>query len=304
MSSKLENKLFDDYFSKFYGDRWPALNKALVVSERQILRRNLFSVLALNQAEKVVVQIDNMFIQPEACSFLKNCFWKPENFKLEKNMDNLYPFYVMDPASVVVALALEAKKGEQVLDLCAAPGGKTLVIAEGMQDGVLVSNEYSDSRRERLNRVLHEYIPKEKRMFIHTKGLDGNQYGLRQPNTFDRVLADVPCSGERHLLENPKEFLEWSVKRTKNLAVRQYSLLSSAWLTVKPQGRIVYSTCSISPEENDQVIAKLLKKRKPQILRPPWLDQFDFLEKTEYGYQILPDRSGFGPMYFSVIEKV
>lgn len=290
MSSQ-DNKFFDEYFFSVYKERWPSLKAALIQPEKQILRPNLF--------------LDSLpEVQAEACKFLPGCFWKPESYKLEKNSEGHYGFYVMDPASMIVALALEVAADEQVLDLCSAPGGKTLVIAEKMRDGVLVSNEYSESRRERLTRVLHEYISKEKRMFIHVKGLDGNQYGLRQPDVFDRVLADVPCSGERHLLENPKEFSEWSVKRTKNLAVRQYSLLSSAWLSVKGGGRIVYSTCSISPEENDLVVAKLLKKRKPQILRPSWLQNFDFLEKTEHGYQILPDRSGFGPMYFSVIEKV
>ena len=287
----LSNKLFEEHFSKVYQQRWPQILKSLAASEKQILRPNLFIS-------------DRDSVNAEPCEFLPGCLWKPEGFKLEKNAQGIYSYYVMDPASMIVALALEAQADEQILDLCAAPGGKTLVIAEKMQDGVLVSNEVSESRRERLNRVLHEYIPKEKRMFIHTKGLDGNQYGLRQPGVFDRVLADVPCSGERHLLENPKEFAEWTVKRTKNLAVRQYSLLSSAWLAVRPQGRIVYSTCSISPEENDEVVAKLVKKRKPRILRLSWLDQFDFLEKTEFGYQILPDRSGFGPMYFSVIEKI
>lgn len=288
--NSLNNKLFEDHFSKVYQERWPAILHALTRSEKQILRPNLF----IDRRDSV---------NAEACEFLTGCFWKPESFKLEKNEQGIYSYYVMDPASMIVALALEAQPEEQILDLCAAPGGKTLVIAEKMQEGILVSNEVSESRRERLNRVLHEYIPKEKRLFIHTKGLDGNQYGLRQPSVFDRVLADVPCSGERHLLENPKEFAEWTVKRTKNLAVRQYSLLSSAWLAVKPQGRIVYSTCSISPQENDEVVAKLIKKRKPQILRLSWLDRFHFLEKTEFGYQILPDRSGFGPMYFSIIEK-
>lgn len=291
--NSLSNKLFDEHFARIYGPRWPALLEALVKPERQILRPNLF----LEKRDSV---------QAESCAFLPGCFWKPEGYKLEKNGLGHYSYYVMDPASVIVAFALEAQPAEQILDMCAAPGGKTLVIAEALannDDSTLVSNEYSDGRRERLTRVLHEYIPKEKRLFIHAKGLDGNQYGLRQPDVFDRVLADVPCSGERHLLENATELAEWSVRRTKNLAVRQYSLLSSAWLAVKVKGRIVYSTCSISSDENDAVVAKLLKKRRPQILRPSILDSFEFLEKTEHGYQILPDRCGFGPMYFSVIEK-
>ena len=295
MNSQPINPLFEKYFEKIYGPRWPKLREALQNHERQVLRKNLF----LNSDKEKL----------EACEFLNNCYWKPEGYSLKKSDEGLYDYYVMDPASAIVAYALEAKSNDDVLDMCAAPGGKTLIIAEQMSQsgedvtGSLISNEMSEGRRERLMRVLHEYIPKEQRMFISVKGLDGNQYGLRNPEAFDRILADVPCSGERHLLENSKEFEMWSEKRTKNLAVRQYSLLSSAWLALKPGGRIVYSTCSISPEENDAVIAKLIKKRDPVILKPESLEAFDFLEKTAHGYQILPDRCGFGPMYFSVIEK-
>lgn len=288
--SSLTNPLFETYFSNVYGTRWPAIKNSLLKSEKQILRLNKF-------AENVEVS------EFEKCEFLENCFWKPEGYKLEKNLEGIYPFYVMDPASVFVAIALQVKKNDVVLDMCAAPGGKSLILGEAEPEH-LISNEMSESRRERLLRVFHEYIPREQRMFVHVKGLDGNQYGLRMPDHFDRVLADVPCSGERHLLENASEFSLWTEKRTKNLAVRQYSLLSSAWLACKVGGQIVYSTCSISPLENDDVIAKLIKKRKPEILRLYDLDKYDFIEKTEHGYQILPDKSGFGPMYFSVIKKI
>lgn len=259
--------------------------------EKQILRVNLFSNQVITSGL-------------EKCNFLDNCYWKPESYSLQKNESGLYNYYIMDPASVIVAQALEPKRDELILDMCAAPGGKSLILAEQMRSGSLISNEISESRRARLLRVFHEYIPKDQRMFITVKGLDANLYGLRQAEHFDRVLADVPCSGERHLLENPKEFSMWTAKRTKNLAIRQYSLLSAAWLAVKPGGRIVYSTCSISHEENDQVVAKLIKKRKPKILRPRWLEGLEFVEETENGYCILPDSCGFGPMYFSVIEKI
>ena len=266
------NKSFEDYFLKIYQGRWKSIKMALAEKNKQTERKNLFYSSGSALAES----------------------------------------YAMDPASEIVARALQPESDQQVLDLCAAPGGKSLVLAEMMSfksdtwklpTGELIANEMSEGRRLRLVRVLNEYIPKEKRLFIFVKGLDGNQYGLRQPNHFDRVLADVPCSGERHLLENPTELALWSEKRTKNLSVRQFSLLSSAWLAVKPEGRIVYSTCSISPLENDGVVAKLVKKRNPKILRPDYLNEMDFVEETEFGYQILPDTCGFGPMYFSVIEK-
>ena len=268
------NKEFDDYFLKIYKGRWKNIKAALLEKNKQIERKNLF------------FSVDLPLLQT----------------------------YLMDPASEIVARALEVKSSDSVLDLCAAPGGKSLILAEEMSFpnseswraplGELISNEMSEGRRIRLVRVLNEYIPKERRLFIFVKGLDGNQYGLRQPGHFDRILADVPCSGERHLIENAKELQLWTEKRTKNLSVRQYSLLSAAWLAAKVDGRIVYSTCSLSPLENDGVVAKLVKKRAPKILRPDFLDQYDFLEETEFGYQVLPDTCGFGPMYFSVIQKI
>lgn len=296
VNSPSANPAFENYFTKVYGDRWLKIRAALAEPEKQVLRTNLF--LNSTNADEL-----------KPCGFLDHCYWKPEGYSLQKSENGHYNFYVMDPASVLVALTLEAKATDDVLDMCAAPGGKSLILAEQMrlnQDeiaGTLISNEMSESRRERLMRVMHEYIPKEQRLFISVKGLDANQYGLRNPESFDRILADVPCSGERHLIENAKEFALWSEKRTKNLAIRQYSLLSAAWLALKPGGRIVYSTCSISPEENDAVIAKLIKKRDPKILELSQAAKFDFLEKTKHGYQILPDRSHFGPMYFSIIEK-
>lgn len=285
------NPLFENYFQNLYGERWAGLRLSLLQPERQVMRINHFSDEVLTKGL-------------EPCGFLEDCFWRPDAYALQKNKNGFFNFYILDPASVFVARALGAKPDESILDMCAAPGGKSLILAEQMRSGNLISNEISEGRRDRLMRVLQDYIPKEKRGFITVKGLDANQYGLRMPEHFDRVLADVPCSGERHLFENAKEFELWTEKRTKNLSVRQYSLLSAAWLSVKVGGRIVYSTCSISELENDAVVAKLVKKRKPKIVRDKEIEKFDIIEKTEFGYRILPDKCGFGPMYFSIIEKI
>ena len=267
------NPKFEDYFLKIYQGRWKSIKAALLEKNKQIDRPNLF-------------------------------------YGTDSQLSSSY---LMDPASEIVAQCLQAKPTDLVLDLCSAPGGKALIIAEQMSfnsqkmwsqpSGELICNEMSEGRRIRLVRVLNEYIEKEKRLFIFVKGLDGNQYGLRQPGHFDRVLADVPCSGERHLLENSSELELWTEKRTKNLSVRQFSLLSSAWLAVKVGGTIVYSTCSLSPLENDGVVSKLVKKRGTQIIRPEFLKNYDFLEETEFGFQILPDTCGYGPMYFSILQK-
>jgi 5-methylcytosine rRNA methyltransferase NSUN4 len=286
------NEKFESYFSSVYGDRWPKLIAALKSNETQVLRKNHYA---------------NFNTQNFPASFIENCYQvNPEiNVHNLRDENNLQVFYKMDPASIIVARALEVQPEDLVLDLCAAPGGKTLILAEKLNGtGQLVANEYSNTRRERLTRVIREYLPHEQRQNVFVQGKDGNYFGLNKADVFDRVLADVPCSGERHLLENQKEFLEWSKRRSENLAIRQYSLLSSAFLACRVDGRIVYSTCSISPLENDEVVKKLKKKRNVEFINPDWIMNFDFIEKTEFGYQILPDRSGFGPMYFSVIRKL
>lgn len=258
------NPAFDQYFSSVYKERWPTILQALQIEVAHIQRPNAFY----------------------------------------KEGAGVLTHYKMDPASQLVALALEVQSGDRVLDLCAAPGGKSLILAEALKGtGELISNEFSASRRERLLRVFREYIAQNERHNIFVKGQDGNQFGLKMPEHFDRVLADVPCSGERHLLENNTELKKWTLKRTRNLAVRQFSLLSSAWLACKSGGRIVYSTCSISPMENDAIIEKLLDRRSAKVLRPEWISQRDDVELTDYGYQVLPDKTGYGPMYFSVLQK-
>ena len=296
MSVNFHNEKFEAYFSSVYKERWPALYKALLNKETQVLRKNKFANFAAEEK----------FTKFHSHPFFKNCFDVNPEIQVHGLEDEkgLQVFYKMDPASFVVASALDVQPGDLVLDLCAAPGGKTLILAEALAgSGQLLSNEYSNSRRERLIRVVREYISHDDRQNIFVQGKDGNYYGQHQTETFDRVLADVPCSGERHLLENAKEFAEWTKRRSENLAIRQYSLLSSAYLACKNGGHIVYSTCSISPLENDDVIKKLKKKRSIELIDLPWISELDFIEKTGFGYQILPDRSGFGPMFFSVVKK-
>lgn len=290
------NSDFENFFSQCYGARWEKIFSALKTKNKSVYRKNNFA-----QFDQFNTSIFKPFEN------IKNSFQEDENVNIHDLKDNqgMSLFYKMDPASQIVAETLAVEKSQRVLDMCAAPGGKTLILAEALQGtGELFCNEISKERRDRLMRVIHQYIPYELRQNTHVKGLDGSQFGLKMPDYFDAVLCDAPCSGERHLLENEKEFNQWTIKRSKNLAIRQFSLLSSAWLSCLAGGKIVYSTCSISPVENDEIIKKLIKRRSVEILRPDHLKKINFVESTEFGYQILPDTASFGPMFFSVLLKI
>lgn len=288
---------FYRHFEKVYGARWPALFAALEQREQQVARVNAWSPSAAGAA-KAWSQFPE---KPE----LPGCHWlsTAHGCQPERNADELLDIYIMDPASVMVARALEVQSGDRVLDMCAAPGGKSLVLIEAMGDeGEIFCNDLSPERRERLKKVVQQYVPRNVRDRVWVTGKDGVQFGLKEPSSFDRVLLDAPCSGERHILENAAAQAEWSPRRTEHLASRQYSLLAAAFLAVKPGGRIVYSTCSISPTENDEVVRKLLKKKKTSVKlveAPVGVGG----ERTELGVAYMPDVCGFGPLYLAVIEK-
>lgn len=271
---------FDRYYGELFGERWPALRAAL---------QGLAPRITIPGVQK--------------------------------------PYY-LDAASLLAAAALEVQPGDRVLDLCAAPGGKTLVLATalwgpasagtGRDAGVLVANERSASRRARLHRVLDEHLPPAARTVVAVTGHDASKWALHQAAAYDRVLADVPCSSERHVLATGGELAHWSPSRPRRLAAGAYAILCAAVDAVVPGGRVVYSTCALSPAENDDVVGRILTGRRPihVVAAEPVLDQVwaavrpDGVTQTlpgvstRYGLQIAPDTdAGIGPMYISILTR-
>ncbi len=278
---------FDKFYRDVFGARWDGLRNKLLEPALQIARLNAFATQPFSVSENL-----------QGVRYLTNL---PARLPVA-DANGLMDVYWMDLASLAPAVALAPEPGEEILDLCAAPGGKSLILFEQMKgQGRLVANELSDRRRARLKAVFHDYVPAELLTNIDVTHHDGMRWCLYEQDAFDRILLDAPCSGERHLLHNPEELKLWSRARSKNLAVRQYTLLASALQVVRPGGVIVYSTCSLSPLENDAVIARLLKKKAGQVHLEPL--EFAIGEKTELGWQILPDQTGFGPIYFSRLRR-
>ena len=227
--------------------------------------------------------------------------------------------YFLAPASVFAALQLPLCGAESILDLCAAPGGKTLVLASRMpENAVLVSNERSSARKQRLSAVCASCLPEDIQTRVKISCSDGAKWCLTQTECYDRILLDVPCSSERHVIQDEKYLGEWSPARIKTLSMEQWALLSSAYRLLKRGGYLVYSTCALNSAENDGVIARLVKKFDDaeivsfeenfflhEDISAYCTDSLDLHpEKTEYGFHILPDvQNGCGPIWFSLIHK-
>lgn len=228
--------------------------------------------------------------------------------------------YFLDPASVFAASQLPVENCENLLDLCAAPGGKTLIISSRMEkESVLVSNERSAQRKQRLVQVVDTCLPESVRARIKISCSDGSKWCTTQTECYDSILLDAPCSSERHVLQDLKYLEEWSPSRIKSLAMEQWALISSAYRLLVPGGYLLYSTCALCPEENDMLIARLLKKfpeaklvfESCEPVFPEMLNEWCRMpyipvpERTSCGFHILPDSNkGSGPIWFSLIKKM
>ena len=223
--------------------------------------------------------------------------------------DKLLEPYYMDSASILAASMLPISENNSVLDMCAAPGGKTLTIALRLNGtGSLVSNDRSASRRNRLINVLDSCLPERLRSVVKVTGHDSTTWSLHEKEAYDRILLDAPCSSERHVLSDQSALSIWSPNRPKQLAIQQFAMLAAALDAVKPGGYVLYSTCSICRLENEDVIGKLFKKRSGlfeeinMILDHPELQNQS--EPLSHGRIVLPDtQNGTGPLYFCLIRK-
>lgn len=167
-------------------------------------------------------------------------------------------FYIQNPSSVVPVLLLDPKPNEEILDLAAAPGGKTINIAIQMQNqGKIAAVEAVKSRFHRLSKNLKTYGVTIVRTFLK----DGSSVYRFCPQKFDRVLLDAPCSSEaRFNIHSPESYAYWSEKKISEMTRKQKKLLYSAFQSLKPEGILVYCTCSFAPEENEMMIQYLIDK--------------------------------------------
>lgn len=177
--------------------------------------------------------------------------------KKEKDIQNLEIYnkgyiYLQSLPSMIPPLVLEPKEGEKVLDMTAAPGSKTTEMAMLMNNkGKILANELDKLRCERLK----YNVDMQGAEIVEVINQRGEKLGNLYPNNFDKVLLDAPCSGEGRFLANDvKTYRNWSKKSVIQLAKLQKKLFKSAYDVLKPGGVMVYSTCTLNKEENEDVL--------------------------------------------------
>jgi len=166
-------------------------------------------------------------------------------------------YYIQEPSAMAASEMVDPQPGEKVLDLCAAPGGKSTHMAAKMkQQGLLLTNEIYPARAKILSQNVE-------RMGIKNAVVTNEspaKLAERFPNFFDRILVDAPCSGEGMFRKDPGAREEWSLENVAACAERQSDILGYAATMLRPGGRVVYSTCTFSPEENEGVISQFLNQ--------------------------------------------
>ena len=203
--------------------------------------------------------------------------WEPMGYYYDPDArPGLHPYheagvyYLQEASAMAPVTLLDPQPGERVCDLCAAPGGKTTQIAGRMGGtGFLLCNEWSPKRAKILSRNIE-------RLGI-SNALVTNEHPQtladRYPGFFDRVLIDAPCSGEGMFRKEEAAVTDWSQETVEMCARRQSEILHSGAALVRPGGLLVYSTCTFSPEENEQAVEAFLQTHPeftPQRVDAPW----------------------------------
>ena len=218
--------------------------------------------------------------------------WEPEGFYYDpESRPGLHVYheagvYYLQEASAMAPVALlDPQPGENICDLCSAPGGKTTQIAARMRgQGFLLCNEYSPKRAKILSRNIE-------RMAVANALVtneDTRVLADRFPGFFDRVLVDAPCSGEGMFRKEEAAVTDWSQETVEMCARRQAEILDNAARLVRPGGRLVYSTCTFAPEEDEEAVAAFLERHPdftPEIIETPW-----FVPVENGGHRLWPHK--------------
>ena len=264
---EIKRRLPQDFIEKLYEEFSPlTIDRMLAgiadtrntIFRVNLLKYSLYDWMEIARQNNLKFERVPWYTEAMVC---KNCNEKQlQNLEIYKNGG----IYLQSLSSMIPPLVLNPKAGEKILDVAAAPGSKTTQMATLMKNkGEIVANEIDRIRWERLNYNLD----KQGVTICQAINGRGEKLGEQYPQYFDKVLVDVPCSGEgRFLIQKPKTYRDWSTKKVNQLIKVQKKLVASAYQALKPGGILVYSTCTILREENEEVVQWALENLPLQLL--------------------------------------
>ncbi|RIV28599.1 RNA methyltransferase [Alicyclobacillaceae bacterium I2511] len=250
---------FNQQMQFYLGSEWPALALALADKPWRGIRLHRWNTQS--PTSKEFFPLNATFLPvPEAYQPLFTApvpwstdgYYVPTESKIGKTIyHEAGAFYLQEPSAMAAVTALNPQPGERILDLCAAPGGKTTAISKQMQgQGELVANEIHPKRVL----TLAENLERTGVTAVVTNETPANLAAC-WPESFDAVLVDAPCSGEGMFRKDPRAIQEWHSGLLQTNSHRQREILHEAIKMVRPGGRVVYCTCTLNPVENEQVVA-------------------------------------------------
>lgn len=235
---------WDDFLYSYDNNRFQALRFNTLKVQSQEERMRILKTLKISSEKKV--------------SWANEAYYFDENVRPGKHpYHEMGLYYIQEPSAMSAAALLAPKPGMRVLDLCAAPGGKSTQLATYLGDsGLLVSNEINTQR----SRILSQNIERMGIKNAIVTNEDSFVLASHFPGFFNAIQVDAPCSGEGMFRKLPEAIEQWSIENVAICAARQKEILDNAAVMLKPGGTIVYSTCTFSKEENEDVIEYFLER--------------------------------------------
>ncbi len=278
-------------FSKEEAEKFARANNVQPPVAFRLTSKNQDEQSVLSKLREAGAKITPSLIAPAA--------WRIEGAgAVVRELSRAGVIYLQDEASQLVAHVLEAKAGERVLDVCAAPGSKTTHIAALAPDAIIVAGDLYEHRLRTVLETASRACVKNIEALAH----DARAALPFAAQAFDRVLVDAPCAGTGTLRRNPE--IRWRISAVdiSDLSARQRRILSNAASAVRRKGRLVYSTCSVETEENEEVIASFLQAhtdfRQLAFQAPASLKLADGSLRT------WPQRDGTDGFFVAAFERV
>ena len=247
---------FEKKMKAFLGDEWDDFLYSYDNNRFQALRFNTLKVQS--QEERMRILKTLKISSDKKVSWANEAYYFDENVRPGKHpYHEMGLYYIQEPSAMSAAALLAPKPGMRVLDLCAAPGGKSTQLSTYLGDsGLLVSNEINTQR----SRILSQNIERMGIKNAIVTNEDSFVLASHFPGFFNAIQVDAPCSGEGMFRKLPEAIEQWSMENVAICAERQKEILDNAAVMLKPGGTIVYSTCTFSKEENEDVIEYFLER--------------------------------------------